>query len=848
MDFEVIDVISDIYQANQPPMFWYIICINLRNLNQSNISMIRYTLFFTCLFSLFICRIAAAESTLVKIAKADSKDIVQIFFSFDTLPKFSHKVSNKRIDVILEDTRAPEEVRLFEPDDRIVKILPEANSGQHIVSFFFRYNPQKVKIETSQDGKLVLEVLLGNRYSRSYQDLSERLKGLTVVEQEQLDVANPLRSSPYAYDWKSFFRDYEPEIEISVPMEFTAPPFPVIALIPPDLGDNAQILPAELHQLAKEKLWNDMLPVILEQLKSTADVHIQKLLALTYGEALLRSNDFTGSYKQLYLLQKEYPAEHVGIISQYLLTLLEAIFRDPFLADFDFRKLEDTITANYPLAPYFLLSRIETALVTRQFDRARQLLGEDDIPFPEDTQKLRELRRGDYYSATKQLVRSYVSYQLLKDTPLLQAHPFSLNGYCDTLYRQKKYDQAAECYRKLAPQVTASVPLGLISYRASMAELHFKQEAELVDSFARIEDAFPDTEAASRAAIKQTDLKYLENTNWAKQAAGQYNNLARSSVLRSTVAEASLKEALVHSLMGEKQKSMALLMTFLRDFRISELRDTALALLIDIMPGEIERLIKDGKHMAALVLAKQNRELFTNNWLDVGLLADIAGAYQKVGIFSEAQRVYLYLIEVADADKREQFFLPLIQSVFDQGEYSMVEDFASQYSYNYPEGKDARTILIIRIKALIATDQFDTAGELLPKPLPAAPELRFLAAEIHFHDESYKDVLEDLNIQEPAESKLPDDVKFMLAESRYQLADYPGAEALYPALIDNRRFGQQSLFRLAQIERSKGNEQNALKYFERIVEKGNDSLWKGYAERELEFARLKNSIETLIDG
>lgn len=819
-----------------------------QKINQLKINMKRYILFLSCLLVFMNCRFAVAESTLVKIARADSKDAVQIFFSFDTLPKFSHKVSSKRIDVILEDTSASQELQLFEPDDRIIKILPATTPGKSIVSFFFRYTPQNIKIETSQDGKVVLEVLLGNRHSRSYQELSERLKGLTVVEQQQADVANPLHSSSYAHDWRSFFRDYEPEIEISVPMEFTIPPFPIIALIPPGLGDNAKILPAELQQLAEEKLWNDMLPILLEQLKSTADVGNQKLLALTHGEALLRNNDYTGAYKQLYLLQKEYPGEHVGILSQYLLTLLDAIFRDPYLADSDLKKLEDTITPSYPLAPYFILSRIETALVTKQYDRARQLLAEDNIPFPENAQKLRELRRGDYYNATHQLVKSYVSYELLRDTPLLQARPFSLNGYCDTLYRQKKYDLAAECYRKLAPQVSASIPLGLISYRTSMAELHFKPGAELIDSFARIEDAFPDTEAASRAAIKQTDLKFLADSNWAKQAAAQYNSLAGTSVLRATVAEASLKEAMVFSLMGEQNKSIELLMTFLRDFRISSLRETAFALLIDILPGEIERLIKDGKYMEALVLAKQNRELFQNNWLDVNVLADIASAYQKVGIFSEAQRVYLYLIEVADADKREKIFLPLIQSVFDQGEYSMVEDFASQYSYNYPEGKDAQTILVIRIKALIATNNFEAARGLLPKPLPATPELRFLAAEIHYHDESYKDVLEDLNIKVPAESELPEDIRFMLAESRYQLADFPGAEAIFPALIDNKRFGQQSLYRLAQIERSRGNEQNALKYFERIVEKGDDSLWKGYAERELEFARLKNSINTLIDG
>lgn len=805
----------------------------------------RYAILLTCLFFSINCHYAAAASTLVKIAKADSKDTVQVFFSFDTLPKYSYKVSAKRIDVIFEETLSSDELQIFDPDDRIIKILPSAKDGKNIISFFFRYQPQKSKLETSHDGKLVLETLLGNQYSRSYQDLSERLKGLTVVEEEQTGVTNPLSSSTYAHNWNSFFSDYEAKIHISVPMEFTAPPFPVIALIPPGLDKNKQLLPTELLALADQQQWNDIVPQILELLQPTADVNNQKLLALTYGEALLRSNDYTGAYKQLYLLQKQYPQEHVGIVAGYLLTLLEARFRDPYFADIEYKKFENSITPNNPLAPYFILSQAETALATKQYDQAYQLLSQDDIGFPDDIQQLRELRLGDYYNATDQLVKSYVSYKLLHETPLLKMHPFSLNGYCDTLYRQKKYNLAAECYRELAPQVSDSESLGLITFRTSMSELHFKPSSEVIDGFARIEDAFPDTEAASRAAIKHIDLKYLSDKGWAKQAAKQYSFLVDTAILRATVAEAAFKEALLYSLLGDKQKSIDLLMAFLRNFQIAELRDTAIALLIDILPGEIQKLIHDGKYMEALVLAKKNRELFQNNWLDVSLLAEIANAYQKVGIFSEAQRVYLYLIEIVDAEKREKFFLPLIQSVFDQGEYGQVEDFASQYTYNYPEGQDQETILIIRIRALIATEQFAYAGELLPNPLPATPELRLLAANIYFHDGKYSEVRNALESM-AADTNLPDDAKFMLAESRFQLEDLLGAEAIFPALADNAQFGQQSLYRLAQIERSRGNEENALKLFEKIVEKGNDNLWKRYADRELEYSRLTKSVNTMI--
>lgn len=796
----------------------------------------------------FLSLNAMAESTLVKLAKADSKDIVQIFLSFDALPKYTHKLAKKRLDIIFEETIIPNDIKLFDSDGRIIKVLPTTRAGRSVLSLFFRYPPQKVNVETSSDNKIVAEILLGNQYSRSYQELSERLKGLTVVESEPVDSTNPLITSPYAQDWDRFFRKYEADITISVPIEFTVPPFPIIALIPPGLEKNMELLPMEFYELAEQNLWDDMQPLILDLLRSTPDIKNQKLLALTYGEALLRHNDYEGAYKQLYLLNREYSDEHVGIVSQYLINVLDTKFHDPYTSDYEYRKLEKLITPTNPIAPYFLISRIETALATKQYNRMKRLLDTDTIPFPGKSQKIRELRLGDFYNVTDQPVKSFVAYKLLKDTPLLKSHPFSLNGFCSTLYNHHKYALASECYRDLSPQINDNESLGLITFRKSMAELKYKSENEMIDSFARIEDAFPGTEAGFRASLKRTDLKYLNDKGWANEAVKYYHALAQRSVIRSTVAESALKEALIHSILGNKEKSVSLLMTFLRDFKLSELRDTALALLVDILPGEIQRNINEGDYMAALVLAKQNRELFQNNWLDIGLLADIANAYQKIGIFSEAQRVYLYLIEVVDVEKREKFFRPLIQSVFDQGEYGLVEDFASQYAYNYPGGNDTEPILSIRIRALIASEQFTIAIELLPSPLSPNREIRLLAAELHFKNDDFEKVIDALTILNDSETGLPTNEHFLLAESNFQTQKYDKAEELFLQLENDNRFGEQSLYRLAQIEREKGNFENSLKLFQKIVEKGNDTLWRKYAERELEYSQLTKTIESLIEN
>ena len=72
-------------------------------------------------------------------------------------------------------------------------------------------------------------------------------------------------------------------------------------------------------------------------------------------------------------------------------------------------------------------------------------------------------------------------------------------------------------------------------------------------------------------------------------------------------------------------------MRFLREFQTAELRPTAQALLIDILPGEINKLIQAGKYPEALVLAKENKEVFQKNWLDIKIL-------ERPGLFLPADR------------------------------------------------------------------------------------------------------------------------------------------------------------------------------------------------------------------
>ncbi len=75
-------------------------------------------------------------------------------------------------------------------------------------------------------------------------------------------------------------------------------------------------------------------------------------------------------------------------------------------------------------------------------------------------------------------------------------------------------------------------------------------------------------------------------------------------------------------------------------------------------------------------------------------------------------------------------------------------------------------------------------------------------------------------------------------KSLFQTGAFNEAESIFQTITEEHPFYEQSLFRLAGLERKKGNEQNALSLFKKIVETGKSPQWKKYAERELQFAKV----------
>ncbi|NTW88222.1 MAG: hypothetical protein HGB26_03665, partial [Desulfobulbaceae bacterium] len=535
-------------------------------------------------------RIEAEASQLTKVVRLNAKDLVQFFFTFDTTPAFKVTSNNKRVDLIFSDSGLSSTVTFFPPDEDIVKILPLPKTTDLTVSLFFRYKPQKYELTKSADGKIVFEALLGNEYSKTYQELAERLKGVSELSKVSVDFTNPSVQTPYKKDWMSFFSSYESPVEINVPVKFTLPPFPIIRFLPPGLESNLQFLSPEMLELVENRNWAQLGDKILEKLQQTQDLETQKILALTFGEALLHKGDFESSYKQLYLLKEQYRDELLGTYADFLLTHLKAKHQDANIAEYEFQDLEATLGNKSLLSPYLFLAQIEAALASAKYSRLHKLLLRDDVALPDDLQEIVQIRQADYYYAMKQPVKAIAAYQLHANSTILRILPWSLNGYCSSLYQQKKFNDAALCYEQLESVVGDKAILGLISFRKNMAKMKSQEGSSLFTEFAQIDNAYPDTEAGFRAAMKKNDLQYLQNKKYAKQALEKYAEIAEDSTERVVREEAFFKQALVHWQLGEGEKSVDLLQQFLREFQTGDVRISALALLIDILPGEIKNL------------------------------------------------------------------------------------------------------------------------------------------------------------------------------------------------------------------------------------------------------------------
>ncbi|MCP3892339.1 MAG: tetratricopeptide repeat protein [Desulfobulbaceae bacterium] len=474
---------------------------------------------------------------------------------------------------------------------------------------------------------------------------------------------------------------------------------------------------------------------------------------------------------------------------------------------------------------------------------AKKLLNRDDIGFSKDASTIRLMRKADVLYLEKRNIKALVTYLQLNDTDhILKQYPDSLAKFCDLLYEFKRYKQAEKNYRILSDSLANKPQYDLVLFRLAMSRAHNGATAsQIKKELHLIREAFDNSEGAYRATMKNTDIDFLSGNYKLETIENAYKKLSIEAITIALREEAIFKLALLNLFNGEPEAAVQICLNILREFQNGILKIETRALIIQQLPKVIKNLVKNESYIAALVLAQKNRDLFSRGWISNALLYDLATAYRDLGFFDRAARTYQYLFDVSNGDEQEKIYLPLIEALYQDGQYQFIENYADRFSFRYPESDLLSEIFLLRLEALIRMGDIETTSVLLDNPeRPKSQALDNLAVEVYYEQERWNDVINKLtrdkfNLEKP----LPQTQKKILAESYYQRQEYAKSATLFQQLIDEQGMNEHALFRLAQVDLEAGNTEQALKRFKEIAEKGKEPAWKKLAREEIAILKLQ---------
>ena len=782
----------------------------------------------------------AGSAILHQVSTTTEQGRMQIFLRLSTLPACKIETSGKRVDLVLADTVAAKSFKTLAGNGKMIRMISGRQAENLLLSFYFRYPPQHVKVKKiAETASIMLDIQLGNPLSARYPDLSAGLNGLTILNRKEIDFTNPIHASSCGTDWKLFIRTYESPVVIRPHFLYSLPPFPLAAAMKPSV-ETLKWLGQENIILSKHQAWLQIAENLKLQLETEENESYRKRQLLTYAECLVRANKYEEPYKLLQQISLTYPDTSLATCADLLFIYVLARHEDPYLAAIEIKKQQKKLQKNNPLLPYINIFQAELALETDHPKRAKKILSRDDIAYLQNADLVRLLRQADTYFLAGDTIKALIAYSNIdKKASIIETHPRSLAQYADTLYTHQRYGKAVEAYHSLVRLINGTGLQPLAMYRLAASRLHNGEKwTKTIPVFSQIRNAFPGSEGDFRARITMTDIKFLHGVVSSSRAAEIYGQTGREANKKQLREEALVKQAMVQALAGNHEISISLAMNILRDFRHGSLTTETEALIVSQLPTVLKKMIRDRRYLDALVLAKQNRRFFARGWLGVDLLFDLAHTYEQLGAYDRAGRVYQYILNVAAGKDREKAYVPMIRALYNFGRYDLVEDYGDQFFSRFPDSPAKPEVYLLRIKALLAAGETEAAVHLLERSgRPSSPEIEKTAAHIFFDLNRWDKVITLLQGKKLS-FWTGSERDYLLAEALFQSKQYEKAIPVFRRLAVEETYGDQAMFRLAEIYEKMDKPDKALNQFKQLAEKGKDARWKKLAEEEIKIILL----------
>lgn len=729
--------------------------------------------------------------------------------------------------------------------------------------------------------------------TKSRPALAQGVIGKTTAGLDKVTASRRI-SSDYSGQWPIFFEKYQSGVHIPPVLHYSLSPFPCLELLAPNSRIVARDTPlAAVYQAAVRKGraedWHQAAS-LLQEVMNRQEHAIPPGFKLLYGESLLHAGEFAKGREVLANLTDTDIETPESICAQYLTFLALAATGQPYEAAYGLNELKNGLAKTNPLVPYLRLLDAEIALAIGRAPEALRLLGEQGPVDSGPAREMYNLRRADGLAATGCQDEGLSIYRkLAAESDLLLHHPFSLTQFAGLLYQRQEFEPALKYYIKLAANLFVTPGRDLALFRAAMCQLKSGRSKEAQLLFEDIITNFPDSEGAFRARLKKNDLLVIAKAAEEKKKTAQTANVAAenqapasptdaakpdrlallekyfpgsikrpekkvaakiaefdpaleyaaissSAPLRELREEAAFKQALVLYLRDEPLQAAELLRSFLRDNANGLLKNDATDLLAELLPLVIQDRIREKEYISALVLAEQNRPLLLSGQVRGDFLAELGLAFAGLCFWNRAVRVYLYMMDIAKGKtEEEKVYHPLINAYFEAGDYAEVEKYAANYNKLFPEGDDCGQIWHLRLKALRNSDQTDKAIELLRAGnLPENRELLLFAGHLLFETGEYAEAGKYLEkaIGADLSNNSADDI-VLWAEALFRSGNGSKALPLYQHLREDTTYGDQAVYRLAQIEMASADTPAGLNLLQSLVEKGKSPLWRKLAAETL---------------
>ncbi len=767
----------------------------------------------TFFFIIFFFTGVSGASVLTGISRVQNVESFQLLLFFDDVPVYDTQFSSTRLDMTMSATLVGPAVVTPKPDDVIIRTQLQEDQETTLITIFFRYAPQHLKVDPGPANSIVVTLVPGNRFTNTYRQLLTGLGPIRGVQQEPKTTISPLTFSPYGGDWRSLFMNYHGYSFIQLTPSLYFPPFPLTAILSWEHEFPLLALPFSSDELNGPD-WFDALNDVQKRLTERTGEQERQYLALMYADLLYRLGNRSAASEQFGLLKKQYKDTDIGRLANFARIVIEGQHDHFYKSQILLERALEQEKQNSPLTPYIRLALAECFLATRQYQKALPYIENSGL-LPEQAARRRDIRRGDLYFATKRfqeagaIMGRYAGLSQrtsqLYNIDNYSIDNYSLNNYCTMLYRQQRFGESGRCYQSLKTGFSDPETQAEALYLAALSQIQSGQDSAAHDLFDSIIKRYPESRAALRAEIKRADLCYLQHSDCSAEPLEEYRKIAELSTSRDIAQEAHFKTALLHRLSGDDHQAVLQLEALLRNYQSGGLRNEAVALLIDTLPRVLSEMLERNQFIDALSLAQRNRFLFVNDWIDHALMFRLGLALEKLSLSHDALSLFLYLKRFPDFERDEGLLHALTRVSHALGDHRLVEDFSSSYLLQFPDGEHWQEVTYYLIDSTLSAGHIDRALELLPVPVPEGRDYRLLAASIHFFADDHQTVVQ-LLLPLTQFSELSVNYHLILAESLFFNGRDNRCIELYEELIKDDVYTDLSNYRLAQIFEKNRNE------------------------------------------